>query len=120
MRHVFLLLALAAAPAPATPPAPASASAPAAEEVRIPFPRFGVRSFRTVGDDVVYLQDRRRDWYRAELAGSCVGLPMALRIGVDSRFGDVLERGSTLIVDGDRCTVSSLVRSAAPPPRPRR
>jgi hypothetical protein len=117
MTHAFLLLALAAAPAPATPPA----SAPAAEEARIPFPRFGgVRSFRTVGDDIVYLQDRHRNWYRAELAGSCVGLPMALRIGLDSRFGDVLERGSTLIVDGDRCTVSSLVRIDAPPPRPRR
>lgn len=114
MKHAILVLACAATAVPAiAAPAP-----PAAEQARIPFPRYGgVRNFRTVGDGVVYLQDARRAWYRAELAGPCQGLRWARRIGLDTRFGTMLERGSTLIIDGDRCTVTSLVRSDAPPPR---
>jgi len=114
MKHAILFLACAAAAVPAL----AAPAAPQAEQARIPFPRYGgVRNFRSVGEDVLYLQDARRNWYRAELVGPCHGLPFALRIGIDTRFGSMLERGSTLIVDGDRCTVVSLVRSAAPPPR---
>jgi len=114
MKHAILFLALAAAAVPAV----AAPDPPQAEQARIPFPRYGgVRNFRSVGEDVLYLQDSRRHWYRAELAGPCHDLPSALRIGLDSRFSSMLERGSTLIVDGDRCTVVSLVRSAAPPPR---
>ena len=43
----------------------------------------------------------------------------ALRIGVDTRFGATLDNSSSLIVDGERCPILSLVRSAEPPP-PRR
>jgi hypothetical protein len=114
MKHAILFLACAAAAVPAF----AAPGPPADEQARIPFPRYGgVRNFRAVEDGVVYLQDARRAWYRAELAGPCQGLRWALRIGLDTRFGSMLERGSTLIVDGDRCTVTSLVRSAGPPPR---
>lgn len=102
---------LAAAREPERPSAEAG-------QARIPFPRSGgVRNFRTIGDDVVYFQDRQRNWYRAELAGACLGLPMALRIGFDTRFGAVLDNTSTLIVDGERCPIHSLVRSEEPPRR---
>jgi hypothetical protein len=123
MKHATLLLASLAASAAGLAAAHEPQPSPAqAEEARIPFPRLGgVRNFRTVGDDVVYLQDRHRNWYRATLAGACLGLPMALRIGIDSRYGDALDSNSTLIVDGERCPIHSLVRSEEPPRRrPRR
>ncbi len=111
----------AAAPAMASPSA--SPSQPAApEEVRIPFVTFGsIRNFRPVGDDVVYLEGTHRRWYRAQLNGPCIALPAALRIGFDTRYnGNTLDNSSTLIVEGERCRISSLTRADGPPPRRRR
>ena len=118
IKAILLLAALAPAAAgaaahPAEPPA-----RPA--EARIPFVSFGsIRTFRTAGEDVIYLQDQRRNWYRAELTGPCPGIERALRIGVDSRFSSTVDNSTTLIVDGQRCPIHSLVRSAEPPRRPR-
>lgn len=104
-------------------PLGASASAPPADqEVRIPFVQFGgVRSFRAVSDQVVYLEGRRsREWYRATMNGPCFNLAYALSIGIDTRFnGNTLDNSSRLLVDGDSCPILSLVRSE-PPPRRRR
>jgi hypothetical protein len=110
MKKLLLLLALLAA-AGAAPPQP--------EQARIPFIGFRtIRTFHPVGDDVVYLQDTRRNWYRATLNGPCLNLPHAIRIGVDTRFsGDTLDNTSSFIVDGERCPIHSLVRSDPPPPR---
>ena len=117
MRLTLLVLILAAAaPATAQPDAPPQRP----QEARIPFVNFGsVRTVRTAGEDVLYLQDTRRNWYRAELTGPCPGIERALRIGVDSRFSSTLDNSSTLIVDGQRCPIHSLVRSEKPPRRPR-
>jgi hypothetical protein len=117
MRRLLLpLLALAAA----APAALAQPPAPADREVRIPFVQFGaIRNFRNVGDDVVYFQGRRRMWYRATLNGPCINLPRALRIGLDTRYGDTLDNTSSLIVEGESCRIVSLVRGD-PPPRRRR
>jgi hypothetical protein len=111
----------AAVPAMASPPAPQRATA--SEEVRIPFASFGaIRNFRPQGDAVVYLEGTHRRWYRAELNGPCINLPNALRIGFDARFnGDTLDNTSTLLVEGEHCRISSLVRVDGPPARrPRR
>jgi hypothetical protein len=117
-----LLLAVAAAgqavPASASPP-PAAPSVQG-QEVRIPFVNFGgVRSFEADGQDSVYLQDRSRNWYRAELIGPCHGLPWALRIGIDSRGASAFDRFGTLLVDGERCQLRSLTRSGPPPRKTR-
>jgi hypothetical protein len=110
---LFALAATASAPALAAPP-------PADREVRIPFVQFGaIRSFRAEGDDVVYLQGRRRIWYRAELHGPCLNLPFALRVGLDTRYSSTLDNSSSLLVGGERCRIASLVQ-ADPPPRRRR
>jgi Family of unknown function (DUF6491) len=98
-----------------------AASVPQPEEARIPFLGFrSIHTFHPVGNDVVYLQDVGRHWYRATLTGPCINLQRALRIGVDTRFtGDTLDNSSTFIVDGERCPIHSLVRSDPPPPRRR-
>ncbi|HVQ09854.1 MAG TPA: DUF6491 family protein [Allosphingosinicella sp.] len=115
-RLILPLLALAA-----TAPVPVLAvQPPAGREVRIPFVQFGaIRGFRADGDDVVYLQGRRRAWYRAQLNGPCINLPHALRIGLDQRYSSTLDNSSSLIVEGERCRIVSLVQ-ADPPPRRRR
>jgi hypothetical protein len=112
---VLPLFALAA-----TISTPASAQPRADREVRIPFVQFGaIRGFHADGDRVVYLQGRRRTWYRAELNGPCLNLPHALRIGLDQRYSSTLDNSSSLIVEGERCRIVSLTQ-ADPPPRRRR
>ncbi len=115
------ILALAASsPSAAVAPDPRPHTA-AAGEARIPFVSFRtIRTFRAVGDDVLYIQDQRRNWYRAALYGPCINLPRALRIGVDTRYGDTLDNSAAIIVDGESCRIRSLVRSEPPPPRRRR
>ena len=113
-----LILALAAGAVLAAPAASRPRTPPpiTGEETEIPFAhlRGGIRSFHADDRDTVYLQDRRRDWYKAEVAGACIGLPWARAIGIDTRFGFTFQRGSALIVEGDRCIVTSLVRSEKP------
>jgi hypothetical protein len=107
------VLAIPALAAP--PPQP---SGPPAEEARIPFVDFGgVYNFRAYDDETVYIQDRHRDWYRAEVIGPCRGLPWAERIGVDTRGSPTFDRFATLLVEGERCQLTSLVRSEKPPKR---
>lgn len=111
-------LLAAAVPAFAAAPAP---SAPATEQVRIPLARFTIRNFHPVGDDVVYLEGTRRQWYRAELAPRCYELQSALHIALDTRFnGDTLDNSSSLIVGHERCRIISLTRAEGPPPRRQR
>lgn len=114
----LLLAALAAATAAAPAPAETHRAAPNAEEVRIPFVQFGgIRDFHADGPETLYLQDRRRNWYRAEMIGACINLPWARAIGIDSRGMSNLDRFSILVVEGERCAISSLTRSEGPPLR---
>ena len=104
----------------ATPALAADQRGPREPEARIPFVGFNaIRTFRPVSDTIVYLQDQRRNWYRATLAVSCFNIQSALRLGVDTRYGGTLDNSSSFIVDGERCRIVSLVRSEAPPPRRR-
>jgi hypothetical protein len=110
MKTLLILLAAAVA-------APALAESPAKrEEAAIPFanhPR-AIRNFEAPGDDIVYLQDRQRRWYRADV-GYCFGLKWAHSIGYDTRGGINLDSFGTLLVDGQRCPIVSLTRSDGPP-----
>ncbi|HYD38986.1 MAG TPA: DUF6491 family protein [Allosphingosinicella sp.] len=106
-------LLLAAALAAPSPPAEAQASIPFVSHPR------AIRSFNAPSDDLVYLQDRRGRWYRAEIGGPCVGLSWANVIGYDTRGGLSLARGGSILVEGQRCMIVSLTRSE-PPPRKRK
>ena len=109
-----IIAASLAVPALATPAVDAQHFAKA-EQARIPFPGFRIRNFHADGRDVVYLQDQKRDWYRADLIGPCTGLPFARAIGIDTRGSSSFDRFSAVIVEGDRCQLLSLTRSAGPP-----
>jgi hypothetical protein len=110
----FLLAILAAA---AAVPALASPAPVAEEQVSIPFanhPR-SIRTFEAPTDDILYLQDRQRRWYRAEIGGPCFGLRWAQAIGYDTRNGLSLDRFSSILVGRERCPIVSLTRSDGPP-----
>jgi len=119
MKQLTILIAgaLAASSAFAADP-PARPPAAPEREARIPFVGFNsIRTFRPVSDEIVYVQDQRRNWYRATLVGPCFNIQSALRLGVDTRYGSTLDNSSSFIVDGQSCRIHSLVRSEAPPPR---
>ena len=120
MNKILLTLAaLAAIPAPA-----AAAHEPAGvheEEVRIPFLHLrSMRTFRVVDDETIYVQASGRRWYRVRTIGPCRNLRFARRIGVDTGGSPTFDRFSVLVVDDDRCQVSSVVRADGPPPRRKR
>jgi hypothetical protein len=90
------------------------------KEASIPFMdvRGTLYNFETDSDSGVYLQAQSRRWYYAKVLGPCIGLSFAQRIGVDTRFGgNSLDRTGTLLVDGQRCALTSLTASNGPPPK---
>ena len=116
MKILLPLLAAAAVAAPALAQPPAPTFDPDAQ-ASIPFVnhRHAIRNFEAPGDDILYLQDRQRRWYRAELAGACFDLKWAHSIGYDTRGGLSLDQGSHILVGRERCTITSLTRSEGPP-----
>ena len=110
---IFGLLAAAAAQ-PAAERAPA-----AAPEVQVPMAQFRLRRFRVLGDDVVYLQGRRRQWFRAVLVEPCYGLRGAMTIRFDTFGASTLDNTSAIIAGGESCRIHSLTVSGPPPRRAR-
>ena len=110
MMTLFPILAAALA-APAT-----AAPAPPAGQASIPFANHAraIRDFEAPSDDFVYLQDRQRRWYRADV-GPCFGLKWADRIGYDTRGGISLDSFGAILVEGRRCPIVSLTQSEGPP-----
>src|SRR4051794_10414879 len=119
MRMIRLALAAAAAlaaPLAATQSRPAPPPAAAGAAGSIPFVHCGgIWNFEAQDDDVAYLQDRSRNWYRAQLNGRCLDISWANAIGVDTRGSPNFDRFSYLIVGHDRCPIQSLTRSGPPP-----
>jgi hypothetical protein len=111
------LAAALAAPAGARPHRPVADAA----EVRIPFPgRGGIFNFHAVSDHVLYIQDRHRRWYRAELVGPCFGLQHAIAIGYDTHGSSVFDRFSHILVGSETCPIASLTPSEGPPRKHRK
>ena len=101
-------------------------AAPAAAEFRpiemsIPFVSHGgIRDWRAIDHDTLYVQDIHGYWYRAELMSNCFHLPYAEAIGFDARGTDRFDRFSSVIVRGQRCPLQSFVASGPPPKKERK
>lgn len=108
-------LAIAVLPAIAVA-APAAKAAP--KQASVPFVNQGtVDDFRADGDSAVYLRANGFNWYHATLMAPCTDLRFAEHIGVETRGTNTLDRFSTLLVGHQRCQITSLVKSDAPPAR---
>jgi hypothetical protein len=114
MKALILLASTVSAPALAEPLEERS-------QASIPFAghRHAIRNFEAPSDDLVYLQDRNRRWYRADV-GYCRGLKWANAIGYDTRGGLSLDSFGAILVDGQRCPIFSLTRSDGPPRKMRK
>lgn len=116
---IAALLATAAAGAVQAAPdkaAPDKAAAPKAPEASIPFANHrGIWDWRATDANTLYVQDIHRAWYKATLFSPCIDLPFAQTVGFKTGPLDTFDRYSTLLVDGDRCTLASVVKSDPPP-----
>jgi hypothetical protein len=87
----------------------------AAEHISIPFASSGgIDEWRAESDRVLYLRSRTRDWYRAELIAPCEGLNFVETIGYVPASNGSFDSTSTILVDGRRCVVMKLEKSAEP------
>lgn len=97
---------------------PAAAPRALGVEASVTFPSNStIRNWQADGDDGVWIQDSRRNWYYGKFIGTCRNLDFAQAIGVDTRGVSRLDKFATIIVRGDRCPLTSFVTSAAPPTR---
>jgi hypothetical protein len=74
----------------------------------IPFAnKGGLWDWHADGSEVIYFQDRRKQWYRAELMSRAHDLPFVQHIGLDTGPSDRLDKWSTIYVRGQRYVLSS-------------
>jgi hypothetical protein len=93
-----------------------AAAPPPAAEAQIPFADRNIRNWQVVDDKTVLIQDNSRKWYKATLFGTCINLSFAEeRLGFDSSPGGTFDKFSAILVRGQRCPLSSLVETSAPP-----
>lgn len=87
-------------------------------ESRIPFADIGgIRDWRAVDDQTLYVQGRNDQWFRAKLFAPCQGLPFDTTIGFVVEPTGSFDRFSSILVDGHECPLASLTKAAAPPGR---
>ncbi len=84
--------------------------------VTIPFASTGgIDEWHADTDSSLYLRSRSREWYKAELLGPCSGLSFATTIGYVTPANGSFDDTSSIVVDGQKCKVTKLEHSAAPP-----
>lgn len=85
------------------------------KQTRIAFADMGgIGNWRADDGDVLFVQSRKGQWYRADLLGSCTGLPFAHTIGFVFEPSGSFDRFSSIVVDGRECRIRSLVESTGP------
>ena len=90
-------------------------------EASIAFPSYGtIRNFEADGDDGIWIEDQRRDWYYATIIGYCPDLDFAQAIGIDTRGTSRLDKFGAIVVRGQRCAFGSFVTAEKPLPRKER
>jgi hypothetical protein len=92
-------------------------AAPRQGEARIPFVQYGgIRDWRTANNQEIFIQDSGRHWYRASLMGPCNGLEFASGVRfLPSDSAGTFDRFSTIVADGQRCKVESVVHLRGEP-----
>lgn len=107
----------------AAAPAQAAEVATGGEEASLPFIQHDtIRDWQANGNDGIWVQDTRQQWYYASTLGPCIGLNTAWAVSFDARPNGTLDRYSHIILPGNlgRCSLQSFRRSDAPPSRTRK
>ncbi|MEN7536630.1 DUF6491 family protein [Aurantiacibacter flavus] len=112
------LLALGLFATPALAETPAQSTVAEQPEARINFVNHGgIRNWHAEDRDTLYIQDRRRNWYKAELMIPSHELPFAWAIGFDTGPIDRLDKFSQIVVDGRSYPIASLTQVDGLPER---
>ena len=92
---------------------------PATEESYVPNVRSeGVAEWEADGDRGLYIMSQDGAWYHARTAAPCPRLRTAVSLGFETRGPDRLDRYGTVIAEGWRCPLISVVRSNGPDAEP--
>lgn len=84
-------------------------------DASIVFPNYGaIRNFEADGNDGIWIEDLQRRWYYGEIMGGCQNLNFANAIGFDTGGSSRFDKFSNIIVNGDKCQLSSFVTSEKP------
>ena len=90
-------------------------AAQAAERAVIHFADMGnIRTWHAESADVLFIQDRNRQWYRVTFAPPCLQLPFAIVIGFESDTLGNIDRDGSILVEDERCFFKSIEESSAP------
>ena len=104
----------------------AAAAAPAAAKERngetvIPFmSSLNAVEWKAASDDSLYVRGPRGDWYFIRTMNRCSRLRSSPGIGFQTSALDQLDRHGAILVQGVRCPVESITRSAGPPRKVRK
>lgn len=89
-----------------------------ATETSIPFVDMGgIRDWQAIDDSSLYVQDSRRSWYLARLIAPCTDLTFATTIGFETKGVNRLDKFGSVVVNGQRCALTSFIASGPPPPK---
>ena len=94
-----------------------------APQASIPFVNSAssIREWQADGENGLWVQDVRRQWYYARLIAPCHGLDFAIAVGFRTRATDTLDRFADVVVpDHGRCAIQSFTKSEAPPEQGRK
>lgn len=93
------------------------------EEASIPFLNHqNIREWEANGQEGIWVQDVRRNWYYGRMLAPCTGLDFATRVAFVTH-GNSLDRFASVVVpdyEYQRCTLTSFVASDPPPPKKER
>jgi hypothetical protein len=76
-----------------------------------------IRDWRADDQNVLFVQDNHKQWYRATFWTPCFDLPFAVGIGFVTGSMDELDEWSSVVVRGERCMFRTFEKSDPPPPR---
>ena len=75
----------------------------------------GIRNWQADGSDALFIESVHGDWYRATFWAPCVDLPFAIAIAFVTEPNGNLERFSSILVDGERCSFRTFEHATEPP-----
>ena len=99
----------------AAPGAALAAAAPA--QPALQFDQIGpVKAWRAGGENIVFIQDGKGQWYKATLYETCMSLDTSKGVRFQTETDPATNaKESKVVVDRHICTVQSLTKSDPPP-----
>jgi hypothetical protein len=89
-------------------------------EASIPFldMKSSITTWQADGEQGLWVQDARKEWYYARTFGRCDGLEFAFNIGIKTRNVNRMDRDSEIVVPNGAtgaCALQSFTKSEPPP-----